>query len=70
MAKEDKKEPPVQVHCAYCGKRVPINESRSFGEFDKKREVMYFCSIKCSLAKLFGVVEKSHEFLLGIENAK
>lgn len=70
MAKEERREPPIQVNRAYCGKRVPANEAKSFGEFDKKREVMYFCSVRCSLAKLFGIVEKSHEFKLGIENCK
>lgn len=58
------------VQCAYCGKRVPATEARSYAEFGKHSELLYFCSIRCSLAKLFGITDPKQEFMLGIENSR
>jgi hypothetical protein len=70
MAKQDNKSPQTIVQCAHCGKRVLLNQTISFGEFDKKRDVQYFCDIKCALAKLFGIVDSKREFILGLENGR
>lgn len=59
--------PPKIVNCAHCGKRIHISESKSYAEFGKGR-MEYFCSTKCALAKLFGIVSEFRHFTERFEN--
>lgn len=63
------KDNPKIVHCSNCGKPVHITSAKMFSG-SKSSETQYFCSIECSLQKLFGITSHLHEFLAGVENGK
>jgi hypothetical protein len=72
MAKEENKDPkPTKVKCAYCGKELDLSEACSYGEHDQEDwNIEYFCGPACAFAKLFGIIRKTREFVLGMENGR
>lgn len=60
----------MEVKCAYCGKKLKLEEAKTYMDVSKNAEMVYFCNSDCALSELFGVIRKTREFLIGLENAR
>lgn len=60
----------IEIACSYCGKKISAKDAKSYMDIAKEKEPTYFCSVDCAISKLFGIVRKTREFLIGLENGR